>query len=184
MSDPAEAEREPGREPGAGGEPAIPGGEPGRRPVHLLVCGESLRGDDGAAIRAAELLPAGIRELAFVREVGQLEVEALLDVPDYGAVIVADAAVGVAPGRVVVLDLAAVARSASGGAVPASSHSLAPEQVLALADQLRGSRLRGSFVGIGASGFGFGEGLSDEVAAGLPEFAATIASEVRRLAAD
>lgn len=174
MSDPAEA----GRLPANGGE------EPGRRPVHLLICGESLRGDDAAAIRAAELLPAGVRELAFVREVGQLEVEFLLDVPDDGAVIVADAAVGVAPGRVVVLDLGAVARSASGGAVPASSHSLAPEQVLALADEMRGSRLRGSFVGIGASGFGFGEGLSEAVAAALPEFAATIAAEVRRLAAD
>jgi hydrogenase maturation protease len=99
-------------------------------------------------------------------------------------VVVADAAVGVAPGRVVVLALEAVAQSAGSGAAPASSHSLAPEQVLAIADEMRGSPLRGSFVGLGATGFAFGDGLSEPVAAALPEFAAAIAAEVRRLAAE
>jgi hydrogenase maturation protease len=174
MSGPTEAEGRPGS-----GRDAT-----GRRPVHLLICGEELRGDDGAAIRAAELLPAGVRELAFVRRVGRLEVEELLDVPDDGAVVVADAAVGVAPGRVVVLALGAVARPSGSGAAPASSHSLAPQQVLALAEEMRGSPLRGSFVGLGATGFAFGEGLSEAVAAALPDFAAAIAAEVRRLAAE
>jgi hypothetical protein len=48
---------------------------------------------------------------------------------------------------------------------------------------MRGSPLRGSFVGLGATGFAFGEGLSAPVAAALPAFAAAIEAEVRRLAA-
>jgi len=152
-----------------------------RRPVVLLACGEPLRGDDGAAIRALELLPAWASEAATVREAGRLEVELLLDAPEDAAVILADAALGVASGRVVVVALDAVARSAAGGAAPASSHSLPPDQVLALAEELRGSPLRGSFVGIGASTFGLGEGPSGAVAAALPEFAAAIAAEIARL---
>jgi hydrogenase maturation protease len=150
--------------------------------VWVLICGERLRSDDAAAPLAAERLPADVRALAQIVEVGQLSVEALLDVPDGVAVIVADAAVSVAAGRVVTLPLADVARSTGRGATPASSHSLPPDQVLALAAELRGSMLRGVFVGIGGAGFGFGERLSAPVAAGLPAFAAALADEIRRLA--
>ena len=151
------------------------------------VCGEGLRGDDGAAIRAAALLPDDVRALADVLEVGQLSVETLLDVPDGAAVIVADAAVGIAAGEIVTLPLAHLARPAArgeSGAVPASSHSLPPDQVVALAGEMRGSPPRGSFVGIGGAEFGFGERLSPAVEAGLPGFAAAIAAEVRRLAGE
>jgi hydrogenase maturation protease len=151
--------------------------------VRLLVCGERLRGDDGAAIRAVEMLDAATRALVEVVEVGQLSVEALLEVPAGVAVIVADAAVGVPAGEIVTLPLADVARSTGSGATPASSHSLPPDQVLALAEELRGSPLRGSFVGMGGTKFGFGERLSPPVAAGLRAFAEAIAAEVRRLAA-
>lgn len=129
------------------------------------------------------MLDAATRALVEVIEVGQLSVEALLEVPAGVAVIVTDAAVEVAAGRVVTLPLAAVARSTGSGAAPASSHSLPPDQVLALAEELRGSPIRGSFVGIGGAEFGFGERLSPPVAAGLPAFAEAIAAEVRRLAA-
>jgi hydrogenase maturation protease len=107
----------------------------------------------------------------------------MLDVPADEAVIVADSAVGIPAGTVVVLPLQAVARSTGSGASPASSHALPPHQLLALADEMRETRLRGAFVGIGGADFGFGEGLSDAVAAALPEFATAIASEIRRLAA-
>ena len=150
--------------------------------VCVLVCGERLRGDDAAAVLAAEMLPADALALAEVIEVGLLSVEALLDVPDGVAVIVADAAVGVTAGRVVTLPLADVARSAGSGATPASSHSLPPDQALALAEELRGSPIRGSFVGVGGAAFGFGERLSPDVAAGLPALAAALADEIRRLA--
>jgi hypothetical protein len=55
---------------------------------------------------------------------------------------------------------------------------------MALAEALRGSLPRGAFVGIGGAEFGFGEGLSAPVAAGLPAFVTAIADEIRRLAAD
>jgi hydrogenase maturation protease len=151
--------------------------------VRLLVCGERLRGDDAAAVLAVEMLPPEVRAVAEIVEVGQLDVEALLDVPEGVAVIVADAAVGVAAGRVVTMPLADVARSTGSSAGPASSHSLPPDQVLALADEIRGSLPRGSFVGIGGAGFGYGDGLSELVATGLPAFASAIAEEIRRLAA-
>jgi hydrogenase maturation protease len=128
------------------------------------------------------MLPPDVRALAQVVEVGQLSVEALQDVPDGAAVIVADAAMGVSAGRVVTLTLADVARSTGSSATPASSHSLPPDQVLALAAEMRGSPPRGSFVGIGGAEFGFGERLSAPVAAGLPAFAAALADEIRRLA--
>jgi hydrogenase maturation protease len=152
--------------------------------VRLLVCGERLRSDDAAAILAVEMLPPDVRALAEVRDVGQLSVEAVLDVPEGVAVIVADAAAGVPAGRVVTLALTDVARSTGSGATPASSHSLPPDQALALAAELRGSLPRGSFVGIGGAEFGLGEGLSPAVTAGLPAFAATLAGEILRLAWD
>jgi hydrogenase maturation protease len=153
--------------------------------MRVLVCGERMRRDDGAALFAADMLPEDARALAEVIEIGQLSVEALLEIPDGAAAIVADAAIGVAPGAVVTLPLERVAAraAAGGGAVPASSHALPPAGVLALAEELRGSPLRGSFVGIGGAEFGFGEGLSAPVTAGLATFAATLADEIRRLAA-
>jgi hypothetical protein len=48
---------------------------------------------------------------------------------------------------------------------------------------MRGSPLRGTFVGIGGAEFRFGEPPSEEVAAALPAFAAALADEIRRLAA-
>jgi hydrogenase maturation protease len=146
----------------------------------VLVCGERLRGDDGAAILAAELLPAEVRALAEVVLIGQLSVEAILDVPDGVAVIVADAAAGVAAGEVVTLPLEAVAGGAEWGA-PASSHALPPDQILALAREMRGGLPRGSFVGIGGARFGLGEDLSPEVVAAMPAFARALAEEIRRL---
>jgi hydrogenase maturation protease len=152
--------------------------------VCVLVCGERLRGDDAAAVLAAEMLPADVLALAEVIEVGLLSVEAVLDVPAGLALVVADTAIGMAAGEVVVLPLENVARSTGSGATLASSHSLPPDQVLALAEALRGPLPRGVFVGIGGAEFGFGEGLSQTVAAGLPGFVAVLADEIRRLAAD
>ena len=171
------------------------GGARGEKMVRVLVCGERLRGDDAAAILASKALPADALSLAQLVEAGQLSVEALLDIPEGVALIVADAAIGVAAGEVVTLPLAVVsAGTAPRGAAatpapaaspaPASSHSLPPDQVLALAEELRGSPLRGSFVGMGGEEFGLGEELSPAVAAGLPTFVAALAAEIRRLAAE
>jgi hydrogenase maturation protease len=155
--------------------------EGNKRSVVVLVCGERLRGDDGAALLAAEGLGAAARELSEIVEVGQLSVEALLDVAEGVAIILADTAVGVAAGDVVIVPLSGIARPSS-VAAPGSSHSLPPDQVLALAEEVRGSPLRGVFVGIGGEVFELGEGLSPAVAAGLPAFTAAIAAEIGRLA--
>ena len=156
---------------------------PARNRVHVLICGEPLRGDDAAAPLAAEMLPPDVLALATITDLGQRGGEALLNVPADAAVVVADAAVGIPAGRIVVLPLEDVARPAGSGASPASSHTLPPDQVLALADEMRGSPLRGTFVGIGGAEFRFGEPPSEEVAAALPAFAAALADEIRRLAA-
>ena len=154
-----------------------------RPSIRVLVCGERLRGDDAAAPLAAERLPRDVRSLAEVIEVGQLSVEALLDVPERMAVVVADAAVGVRPGEVVTMPLAGITGRGA-AAAPASSHALPPDQVLVIADEMRGSPLRGSFVGIGGADFGLGQRLSPAVEAGLAGFGAALAGEIRRLAGD
>ncbi len=149
--------------------------------VSVLVCGERMRSDDGAAIAAAELLSEDVRALAAIRQVGQLDIQALLDVPRGQPLIVADAVVGMPAGSVVVRALEDVA---AGGISPASSHALPPDQVLALAGEVRGSLPRGVFVGIAGERFGFGERLSPAVVAALPAMAATLAAEIRRLAVE
>ncbi len=66
---------------------------------------------------------------------------------------------------------------------PSSSHVLAVDQVLGLAEILRGRLPDGAFVGIGASSAGIGAPLSPAVAEGLPAFRAAIAGEVLRFLA-
>ncbi|HEX8941121.1 MAG TPA: hydrogenase maturation protease [Candidatus Limnocylindrales bacterium] len=151
----------------------------GRRPVRVLACGAADRGDDAVGLLAVRRLPADPAGLAEIREVGQLEVEALLDVPSRAACLVVDAAAGVSPGEVVILPLTEVAR---GGAAPFSTHGLPAEQVVALAEVLGGTLPRGSFVGLGIASVGVGSGLSPVVAASLDAFVAAIAGEIRRLA--
>jgi hydrogenase maturation protease len=155
----------------------------GDRRVHVLVCGERLRGDDAAALLAAEALTPGARALAEILEVGQLAIETLVDIPEGVALIVADAAIGVAAGQVVVVPLEALAGlgGTAASAAPSSSHTLPPDLALALAGELRGAPLRGSFVGIGVASFGLGEELSPLVSAAMPEFIAALDSEIRRL---
>jgi hydrogenase maturation protease len=146
----------------------------------VLVCGESLRGDDGAALAAVEMLPADVRSLVEIVEIGQLSVEALVDVPQGVSVIVADAALGVAAGAVVVLPLQPTEwRAISAG--PVSSHALPPAQVLELAREMRGELPSGVFVGIGGRQFELGMEMSPEVEAALPRLIDALSSEIRAL---
>jgi hydrogenase maturation protease len=149
--------------------------------VWLLVCGERMREDDGVAEVAAEMLPVDVRALAHVELVGMLSVEILLDVPEDAAIVVADAAAGVAPGQIVTLALSAVARD---GAFPATTHVMPPDQVISLAAELGGRMPRGVFVGVGGAEFGFGEELSVAVKAALPDYVAALANAIRALATE
>lgn len=159
-------------------DPPDPGPEPR---VWLLVCGERMREDDGVAEAAVALLPDDARALARVEIVGLLSVESLLDVPADAAVVVADAAAGIAPGEVVTVALERIARD---GVFPATTHVMPPDQVIALAAELGGRMPRGVFVGVGGVEFGFGEELSATVKAALPDYVAALAGAIRRLAAE
>jgi hydrogenase maturation protease len=156
---------------------------PGAHRVTVLVCGEPERGDDAVAFAAIEALPEAARAVADVVRCGRLDVEHLLDVPDGIGCVVVDAAVGVAPGEVVVIPLTAIAERSAGGS-PRSSHTLPPDQVIALAAALRGRPPQGVFVGIGGEAFGLGAGLSSAVRSSLPLLVETLAREVVRLAAE
>jgi hydrogenase maturation protease len=146
------------------------------------VCGERERGDDAAGPIALDGLPADVLALCEVRSAAALDVDALLDIPSSAACVLADAAIGVEPGAVVVLPLERLVGRRE-GAAPRSSHELPVEQVIGLAAVLRGGLPRGSFVGIGAAAADFGAPLSRSVEAALPAFRDAIAGEIRRLAA-
>ena len=152
------------------------------RMVPVLVCGEPERGDDAVAFAAVAALPAHVRRLADVRPCGQLEVDDLLAVPEGIGCVVVDAAVGVPPGQVVRIVLAEIAGRPGGGA-PRSSHTLPPDQAIALAAALRGAPPVGVFLGIGGGDFSLGAGLSPAVEAGLSDLVAQLALEIERMSA-
>jgi hydrogenase maturation protease len=147
--------------------------------VDILVCGSPDRGDDGAAIAAARLLrglPAGAR----VRIVGQLDIDDLLAVPAGGAVVIVDAATGVAPGRIVELPLRGFIGAAS-ETVPRSSHALAMPEVIGVADMVRGRPLDGRIVVIGGRQYGLGRPMSRRVATAVPALAEAVRQAVAGL---
>ncbi len=154
--------------------------------VRLLVCGNADRGDDGAALSAVATLlptlPASLLERLEVRRCGQLRVEDLLDVAPGEVALVVDAAVGIPPGHVVALPIAAIT-VAEGSATPRSSHELPIDQVLGLAATLRpGGLPAGTFIGIGGRRFGYGRPLSRSVRLAMGTFQEAIAAELARLA--
>lgn len=152
--------------------------------VRLLVCGNSDRADDGAALRAVRSFLAR-RHYRMGRDVSvercdQLDVLHLLDVPTGQAVVIVDAAIGVEPGEVVTTTLEELIDYPQGPS-PHSSHSLPINQLLGVANVLAEKPLEGLFVGIGGSDFGFGQRLSSSVVRGLPAFVSAIDHAVEAL---
>jgi hydrogenase maturation protease len=144
------------------------------RRVRVLACGSFHGGDDAAALKAVQLLPAAALASASVEEVLQLSAEQLLgDAP--GTVrIVVDCVHGVAPGEIVELplaDLPAMERRLG----TASTHALGVGQAVALAAAFGGVRAEDRFFGIGGASYAQGDALSPAVAAGLPALAGAIA---------
>jgi hydrogenase maturation protease len=152
--------------------------------LRLLVCGSADRGDDGAALAAvAHVLPrleAPVRERLEVRRCEQLDVADLVDVGADEACLILDTVVGVEPGTIVRLSLPELA-GRSGGVTPRSSHALPIDQVLGIADAIRGRLPDGAFVGIGGQWFGFGTLRSRAVRSGLPAFEIAVATAIREL---
>jgi len=149
--------------------------------IRLIVCGSADRGDDGAPLSAvARLLPIldpGLLAHLEVKRCPQLDVADIIDIPEGEACVIVDAVVGVTPGEVVSLSLPELAQRAC-GVTPRSSHALPIDQVLGIAEALRGELPPGSFVGIGGVWFGFGGMQSRAVRAGLPALRAAIETAI------
>ena len=154
------------------------------RTLRVLACGSADRGDNGAALSAiAHVLPlldAATSQRLEIRRCPQLDAADLIDVPPDEACLILDTVVGTEPGRVVDLPLTDLVRSAA--VAPRSSHALPIQQVLGIAEAVRGSLPEGRFVGIGGKWFGFGPTRSRALREGLPAFEETIRATIALLA--
>lgn len=156
--------------------------------IPLFLCGEAHRSDDGVAFRAIRLLAPTVRSRARIIHAGQLDASDLVELAPGTPCIIVDALAGIAPGEVRALPLAEVAALGRARATQLarnkarSSHELALEQTLALAEILRGSPVDGWLVGIGIADVRPGETLSAAVAVALPALAAKLAAVIDTLA--
>ncbi|HEX3265018.1 MAG TPA: hypothetical protein VHR16_05065 [Candidatus Limnocylindrales bacterium] len=152
--------------------------------LRVLVCGSADRGDDGAALSAiAHILPAlspMTSQLLEVRRCQQLDPSDLIDVPADEACLVLDTVVGIDAGTVIELPLAELARQQ--GMAPRSSHALPIQQVVGIAEAVRGGLPRGLFVGIGGKWFGFGPTRSRALREGMPAYERAVRAAIAALA--
>lgn len=152
--------------------------------VRVLVCGTADRGDDGAALSAiAHVLPSlepAICQRLEIRRCPQLDATDLIDVSPDEACLVLDTVVGVAAGEVVELSLEALVGSAT--IAPRSSHALPIQQVLGIAEAVRGGLPAGRFLGIGGKWFGFGSTRSRAVREGMPAYERAVRAAIAGLA--
>lgn len=151
--------------------------------LRVLVCGSADRGDDGAALSAmAHVLPGlepAISQRIEVRRCQQLDPTDLIDVRADEACLVLDTVVGVEPGTIVDMPLGALVTD--GAVAPRSSHALPIQQVLGIAEAVRGSLPSGRFLGIGGKWFGFGQTRSRALRDGMPEFEAAVRAAIASL---
>ena len=151
--------------------------------LRVLVCGSADRGDDGAALAAiAHVLPRLDPRVGLqleIRRCYQLDAADLIDIPRDEACLVLDTVVGVAAGEIVDLPLERLV--ASDAIAPRSSHALPIQQVLGIAEAVRGDLPRGRFVGIGGKWFGFGATRSRALRDGMPAFEGTIRAAIAGL---
>lgn len=149
------------------------------RQVTVLVCGETLRGDDGVGRAIAAALPRSAAQLAEIRHVGSLMPDDLVDVT--GPLVLVDAVVGPTPGAIVDIPLAAVAADAGTAPTSRSSHVLSLPAILGISAALGRQLPAGRFIGVAAGKVTIGEGLSPEVAFAVEPAARQLAGWIRRL---
>lgn len=138
--------------------------------LRVLACGAVDRGDDGAAIRALDLVPPAVRRGWQVDEVGQLSAEHLIGDPPGLRRVVIDCVAGLPAGSLAELPLGELpGLEASVDAT--SSHALGPGQAVALAAALGAVREADRFIGIGGISFAAGGDLSPEVERSLDAMA-------------
>ncbi len=120
-------------------------------PALVIGYGNSLRSDDGAGPRVAELLATTGGVSVRIRQ--QLVPELADDLRGRRVVVFVDAAATLAPGAVATRRLTA----SEGGEAPGLAHHFGPEALLLLADRLYEARPRAFLVTIGASSFDLGD---------------------------
>jgi hydrogenase maturation protease len=148
--------------------------------VVVFACGDPLRGEDGAAPRAARGLPPDVLAAADVRLVGALEAEYLIDLPAGAKVVIVDAVLGPPPGEIVQLGLAEMSGRAA-ALVTTSCHQLPLDKVVALAQLLRDDPIGGLFVGVGIGSVSVGGELGAAVSAAIPDLRDAVARAVLTL---
>ena len=152
--------------------------------VRVLVCGSADRGDDGAALNAvAHVLPrldSVLRQRVEVRRCAQLDAADLIDVADGEACLILDTVVGIEPGAVIELSLDELTRV--GAVAPRSSHALPIDQVLGIAEAVRGGLPRGRLIGIGGKWFGYGALRSRALRDGMAAFERAVVAAIEDLA--
>ncbi|MCC7077932.1 MAG: hydrogenase maturation protease [Acidimicrobiia bacterium] len=142
----------------------------------LVVCGESMRGDDAAAFVALDALEGSLTEDVVVRRTRAPSPEDFLNLDADGVCVVADAVRGVRAGRVVTVSLAAVVDGVEEGSM--STHTLPLRDSLRIARSVLGFMPAGSFVGIGGEEFGLGSDMSSGVTENLTAFATAIVAAI------
>lgn len=148
--------------------------------VVVFACGDALRGDDAVAWLAVKDLPGAVLAAAEVRLVGALEPEYLIELPAGVKVVIVDALVGPASGRIVEMDLLELSSRAA-AVVATSSHQLPLSEVVALAQLLRDEPFAGLLVGMGIESVSVGGELSEGVSAAIPALRFAVAAAVLRL---
>ena len=134
--------------------------------VLILAYGNPLRSDDGVAWRAADMLERQFPRVAILR-LHQLTPELADAIRDYDCVIFIDAACDEGldrePGTVRVEEIRGKAAGPS-----RFSHTLSPQRVLNLAEQLYAAHPRAFVVMVTGASFDHGSALSPPVANALP----------------
>jgi hydrogenase maturation protease len=144
--------------------------------VLIVGYGNPLRGDDGAGQAVAQALadPADMPGIEIV-QCHQLMPELAEPLATVDLAVFVDAIQAGPPGSIAITRLQQAAMAASG-----FDHHLEPDALLGLASRLYGRAPDGFLVSVGAFSLALGEGLSEPVAAALPEAIAA----VRRLVAE
>jgi hydrogenase maturation protease len=148
--------------------------------VLIIAYGNPLRGDDGIAWRAADLLEEKFaRSEVEILRTHQLTPEVAESATRVEAVIFVDAAfadgITAQPGEIREASIVPTKET------PSFSHHLSPGAVIALARDLYGVSPRASCVTLAGQSFDHGESLSPAVAAALPAFVVRIEALVQQL---
>lgn len=131
----------------------------------VLACGNSLRGDDGAALHIVRgLQQGGCEPETLIHFEHQWTPELAEAISETDLVIFVDTSVALAPGEIACQRLNPIHKSTA-----SSSHQTTPASLLALAEELyKAHPARAFLVTIGGASFALSEELSEPVREAIP----------------